>query len=112
MHEFSLLQSMNRMIAAQAGQQQFERVKCVWVELGSLAGIDAESLRFGFDEAMTGSVAEGARFEIIHIPAEGHCQQCNITAPMSQRVELCPRCGGLLQLTCGDELRIKELEVV
>jgi Zn finger protein HypA/HybF involved in hydrogenase expression len=30
------------MIEAQARQQHFERVKCVWLELGTLAGVAAE----------------------------------------------------------------------
>ena len=96
----------------QAATQQFERVKSVWLEIGPLAGVELDALRFGFDVVTRNSLAEGAKLEIIEMPGQAWCLQCSKTVPVSQRFDACPECGSYqLQITGGEELRIKELEV-
>lgn len=61
---------------------------------------------------MRGSLAEGAGLEIIGLPGEAWCMQCGKTVAVKQRFDQCPDCGGYqLQVTAGDQMRIKELEV-
>ncbi len=112
MHEMSLCASMVELIEEQARAQGFERVLCVRLEVGPLAGVELEAMRFGFDVATRGSVADGARLEILQPKAEAWCMACAGTVPVSSRFDACPVCGGYqLQVTRGDELRIRELEV-
>ena len=69
-------------------------------------------LELGFDVVMRGSLAAEAKLEIVECPAEAWCLPCAATVPIAQRFDACPRCGShQLQVTAGDELRIKELEV-
>ncbi len=92
--------------------QNFTRVKGVWLEIGPLAGVELEALRFGFDVVTRDSLAEGAALEIIEMPGQAWCLQCAKTVPVTQRFDACPECGSYqLQITGGDEMRIKELEV-
>ena len=96
----------------QAATQKFERVKSVWLEIGPLAGVELDALRFGFDVVTRNSLAEGAKLEIIEMPGQAWCLECSKTVPVSQRFDACPECGSYqLQITGGEELRIKELEV-
>jgi len=96
----------------QAATQKFERVKSVWLEIGPLAGVELDALRFGFEVVTRNSLAEGAKLEIIEMPGQAWCLQCSKTVPVSQRFDACPECGSYqLQITGGEELRIKELEV-
>jgi hydrogenase nickel incorporation protein HypA/HybF len=112
MHEMSICEGILQVMEEQARVQNFTRVKGVWLEIGPLAGVELEALRFGFDVVTRDSLAEGAALEIIEMPGQAWCLQCAKTVPVIQRFDACPECGSYqLQVTGGDEMRIKELEV-
>ena len=112
MHEMSLCASMVQIIEEQAREQGFSRVRRVWLEIGPLAGVEVAAMRFGFDVVTRGTLAENATLEILETQAEAWCMACSKQVPVSQRFDACPECGGFqLQVTGGEELRIKELEV-
>ncbi len=112
MHEMSLCEGVLQVMQAHAEKQGFRRVKTVWLEIGRLAGVEVEAMRFGFEVVMKGTLADGARLEIIERPGEAWCLPCAKTVPVRQRYDACPDCGSYqLQVTAGDEMRIKELEV-
>jgi len=112
MHEISLCQSVLRIIEQQATEQKYSLVKTVFLEVGALAGVEPEALRFGFAAVMKDSIADGARLEIIDIPGQAVCLQCKSRAEVQQRFDACPNCGAVaLLIEKGEELRIKELEV-
>jgi len=112
MHEMSLCEGILRVIAEQAAAQAYHKVKTVWLEVGALAGVEVEALRFGFDVVMKDSIAANARLEIIDIPGQAWCMQCMKNVAIEQRFDPCPGCGGhQLQVNGGEALRIKELEV-
>ena len=112
MHEMSLAESIVSLVESHAEAEGFSRVKAIWLEIGELAGVEVEALRFCFEAVMRGSLAEAARLEIIETPGEGVCLQCGATVPVRQRYDPCPACGGYgVRLTRGEEMRIKELEV-
>ena len=112
MHEMSLCEGILRVIEEQAAVQQYHKVKTVWLEVGTLAGVEVQALRFGFDVVMKGSIAADGRLEVIDIPGRAWCLQCLKNVVVRQRFDVCPECGGYqLQVNGGEELRIKELEV-
>ncbi|MCB1761633.1 MAG: hydrogenase maturation nickel metallochaperone HypA [Gammaproteobacteria bacterium] len=112
MHEMSLCESILQVIEQSAANQGFTRVKTVWLEIGVLAAVELEAMRFGFDVVTRGSLADGAKLEIVELPGEAWCMRCAKTVRVKQRFDDCPDCGGYqLQLTSGEEMRIKELEV-
>jgi hydrogenase nickel incorporation protein HypA/HybF len=112
MHEMSLCAGILQILEEQARTQGFRRVKTVWLEIGGLAGVEVEAMRFGFDVVMQGSLAEGAELEVIETAGVAWCLECRKTVPVKQRFDACPDCGGYeLQVTGGEEMRIKELEV-
>jgi hydrogenase nickel incorporation protein HypA/HybF len=113
MHEMSLAEGMRGVIEDAARAQGFARVRTVWLELGQLAAVEREALRFSFDVVMRGSLADGAALEIVEVPGMAWCMQCSESVPLAERGEPCPRCGSYqLQVTAGTEMRVKELEVV
>ena len=112
MHELSLCASIVETLEAEARKQRFSRVRRVRLEVGPFAGVELDALRFGFEAVTRQSVAEGAVLEILEPPGRARCLDCSQTVTVSQRFELCPSCGGhRLQISGGDELRIKDLEV-
>jgi hydrogenase nickel incorporation protein HypA/HybF len=112
MHELSLCEGVLQVLEEQARVQHYTRVKTVWLEIGTLAGVEAEAMRFGFEVVTRGTLAEGARLEIIELPGEARCLVCHEMVQVRERYDACPECGGYpLRIRGGDALRIKELEV-
>lgn len=108
----SLAEGMLQLIEDAAQQQGFTRVKTVWLEIGQLACVEQESLRFGFDVVTRGSIAEQARLEIIEAAGQGWCGKCAQNFPLTALYEACPECGSYdIEVTGGDGMRVKELEV-
>ncbi|WP_372885504.1 hydrogenase maturation nickel metallochaperone HypA [Shimia sp.] len=112
MHEMSICESIVQIIEQQAAAQSFSRVSRVWLEIGPLAGVELEALRFSFDVVTRGGVAAGAALEVIELPVTGWCMPCAKSVAVTQRYDPCPDCGSYqIQITGGEELRIKEMEV-
>ncbi len=112
MHEMSLCENVLQVLEDHARSQGFAQVKTVWLEIGELSGVEVEAMRFCFDAVVRDTLADGARLEIIAIPGRAWCLDCAKEVAVSQRFDVCPHCGGYhLQVTGGEEMRIKELEV-
>ncbi len=112
MHEMSLCENLLQILEQQAEPQAYTRVKTVWLEIGALSSIEVEALRFCFDAVVQGSLAEGARLEIITVPGQAWCYRCAREVEIAQFYAACPYCGEQqLQVNSGDQMRIKELEV-
>lgn len=112
MHEMSLCESILQTLEQQAQAQHYRKVKTVWLEIGALAGVETDALRFCFDLVVHGSLADQAKLEIIDIPGQAWCLPCAKNVAVQQRYDQCPLCGShQLQINGGDQMRIKELEV-
>ncbi len=112
MHEMSLCESIRQIIEEQAESQPFTRVARVALDVGAFSGVEVEALRFGFDVVMKGSVAEDAQLEIHYQKGQGWCLPCAREVEIAQRYDACPHCGSYqLQVTGGENLNIRELEV-
>jgi hydrogenase nickel incorporation protein HypA/HybF len=112
MHEMSLCEGVLQVLEAESHKQGFSRVKKVWLEIGDLAGVEIEAMRFCFDAVTRNSLAEGSALHIINSPGLAWCMQCSKQVAIHQRFDECPDCGSYqLQVTSGDEMKIKELEV-
>jgi len=108
----SLCESILQVLEQSAVTQGYARVKTVWLEIGELSAVEPAAMRFGFDLVTRGSLADGARLEIVKLPGQAWCMQCAKTVRVKQRFDECPDCGShQLQVTGGEEMRIKELEV-
>lgn len=112
MHEMSICESILSVIEQQAVAQSFNKVNMVRLEIGPLAGVELQALRFSFDVVTRGGIADGAKLEVIELPVEGWCMPCARSVRVKERYNPCPECGSYqVQITGGDELRIKEMEV-
>jgi hydrogenase nickel incorporation protein HypA/HybF len=112
MHEMSICLSVVEALKEQAKVHSYSRVKAVWLEIGPLSGVEPESLLFCFDAVAQGTLAEGAKLEIVQTPVVAWCMTCSKNVNLESRFDGCPECGGRqLQITGGNELRIKSLEV-
>lgn len=87
------------------------RVARVRLQVGQLAGVIPDALRFCFDVCARGTSLEGAALEIQRIEGRARCRTCGASVAMSTYIDLCP-CGSAdLDVVAGKELRIKDVEV-
>ncbi len=112
MHEMSLNEGVLQILQDNAASKGFTKVKTVWLEIGELSGVEIEAMRFTFDVVMKGTLADQAKLEIIRVPGQAWCMPCSKTVEVKQLFDACPNCGSYqLQVTGGDQMQIKELEV-
>ena len=113
MHEIALCNSMIDIIRDQQRQRGFDRVRRVIVEVGALGHVDPHALEFAFDVEAKDSPAEGAMLDIVEIAGRAWCMDCSKAVTVERRGDACPGCGGYgMIVEQGEELRLKELEVV
>lgn len=97
------------MVAEQARGAKVTRVR---LEIGKLTAVLPDAVEFCFDLCAEGTCVEGAKLEIVMIAGRARCRQCDIEVDLDQPWGLCS-CGGTdLERLAGEELRIKEIEVM
>jgi hydrogenase nickel insertion protein HypA len=74
--------------------QHFRRVRSVFLEIGQLSAVESDAMRFCFDAVIRGTLAEGAVLNVVEVPGEGLCFNCNQTVPLAALYDPCPACGG------------------
>lgn len=112
MHEMALAESMIAIVEDAMRGSGVARVKTIIVEIGALGHVSPEAIEFCFDAVSRDTLAEGARLSIIRVAGQGWCLECGKTVALAERFGACPECGcHHVQMTAGDELRVKELEV-
>lgn len=112
MHEMSLCEGVLQVLETEAKNQGFSKVLTVWLEIGDLSSVEPEAMLFTFDVVTRNSLANDAKLKIINVPGNAWCMQCSKNVSVKQRFDECPDCGSFqLQITGGDEMKIKELEV-
>lgn len=112
MHEMSLAEGVLQLVEETALRERAQRVKLVVLEIGRLSSVEPEALKFCFEAVTHGSIAQGARLEVLDVPGAGWCMPCGETVPMTENYCACPKCGSYqVQPTDGTEMRVKEIEI-
>lgn len=112
MHEMSLAEGIIELVEDTARREHATRVSLIVLEIGQLASVEPEALRFCFDAITRGGVADGATLEIVTVPGAGWCSECAATVPLDERWRDCPRCGSAqVEPTAGTEMRLREIAI-
>lgn len=113
MHEMSLAQGILQIVEDTLAHHGGTRASLVKLEVGRLAGVELDALRFCFGVVCASSPAEGAVLEVDEPPGQAWCMRCSETVPLAVVGEPCPACGSYqLQVTGGTGLRVKEIGIV
>jgi hydrogenase nickel incorporation protein HypA/HybF len=112
MHEMSLAESVREIVDETARANGARRVAAVRLEIGKLAQVETDAMRFAFDVVMRGSLAETARLEIVETDGSAWCLRCSRPVAIERRGDTCPMCGsGQLQVNGGERMRVMEIEI-
>lgn len=112
MHEMALAESVREIVEETARANGARRVSLVRLEIGRLSQVEIEAMRFAFDVVRRGSLAEGARLEIVETDGTAWCMRCSDTVVIGRRGDPCPACQSFqLQVTGGDRMRVMDIEI-
>lgn len=113
MHEMALAESVREIVHGTACANGARIVSTVRLEIGRLAHVELDAMRFAFDVVMRGSLAEQARLDIVEVDGTAWCMPCAAPVSIIQRGQACPQCGShRLQVTGGDRMRVMDIEIV
>jgi hydrogenase nickel incorporation protein HypA/HybF len=88
------------------------RVSRVVVEIGKLTAVLPDAVRFCWGPASEGTAVEGATLEIRETEGLGRCRACGKDVVLERPFGRCA-CGcDDLEWLSGDELKVREMEVV
>ena len=112
MHEVGIAASVIDAVRAELVGRPGARAAAVGLRIGELAGVDPESLRFGFDALVSGSDLEPLRLEVEYVARLQECLDCNVRFAADRYTLECPECRSLRgRCIAGDELDIAWIEV-
>lgn len=112
MHELSVALGIVKIAEEETSKAEAQSVELIELEIGTLAGIEIDSLDFVWASAVKNTVLENAVKRIHIIQGKGKCIDCDSVFDIKNIYDPCPKCGGFLKnILFGKELRVKALEV-
>ena len=112
MHELGIATSILDCVQAEARRHPGARITKVGVKIGELAGVDVDSLQFGFEAIVKDTEWEGLVLAVESIPRVQRCPKCQNEFRMTDYDPQCPQCGEFAtQCISGEELDIAYMEV-
>ncbi len=108
MHELGVALEVLEIVAARSDGA---RVRRVVLEIGKLAAVLPDAVRFAFELASEGTVAEGAALEIVETAGRARCRECRAVFDMDGLHGSCACGSSSLEWLAGTELKVREMEV-
>jgi hydrogenase nickel incorporation protein HypA/HybF len=109
-HELAITEQIVEALIDRCGRG--ERVTRVVLEIGKLAAVLPDALRFCFDACAEGTPLEGASLEIVETPGVARCEDCGGRVLLERPFGRCACGSSRLEWLSGEELRIREMEVI
>lgn len=113
MHELSIALGIVKIAEEETKKAKAIRVELIELEIGTLAGVELDSLNYVWDSAVKETVLESAVKEIKVIKAKAKCLDCDILFDIEHIYDICPNCKSHIKaIIMGKELRVKSLIVI
>jgi len=110
MHEFGIATDIFSVVDQTARDNKAKKVLSVTVEVGQLAMINPEQLKFSFDIIADEGPYAGAELKVVTVPAVARCK-CGFEGRLGDDDYVCPSCGGMYELLEGRGICVKHIEV-
>ena len=112
MHEVGLMQDALAIAFGRAAEEGAHRIHRLTMRIGPLSGVVPEALEFAFDVLAQGTMAEGAVFEVEHVPILCYCSPCRHEFEAKDLFCECPQCRyPSAEVRQGRELELAALEI-
>jgi len=111
-HEMAICDGIVRASVETAQQAGAARINSIDVTIGELTEVVEDALRFAFDVARQGTLAEEATLNVTFLPARSRCHECSETFGHGRFDAQCPTCGSyLVEPVSGREMRIDAIDI-
>jgi len=112
MHEMSIVANLLDILKEEATKAGARRITGIRLRVGKLSGFEPDHLRFAFELASKGTIAEGASISLEEVDAEVKCKRCAEVSEADDLIVSCPVCGSPdVERTSGNELLLERIEV-
>ncbi len=120
MHEISIAGAIVDAVLDAAKKNNAKKVNEVFIEIGELTALNPEQLKFIFETITSGTVAEGARYDIQLIKPLIKCKKCLYKGSIEffERLHFflptikCPECGEIdVDIIAGRECCVKRIKI-
>lgn len=113
MHELSVALGIVKIAEKEVKNAKVKAVTKIELQIGTLSGVELDSLNFVWKSAVKDTVLENAIKEIEVIKAKGKCVDCDTEFEMVHIYDSCPNCNSNFKgILSGKELKVKALEVI
>jgi len=111
-HELSLVASVFDVLEEKAREHGAARVTKVVLDVGIMSGAVPDLLESAFEAYKRGTLAAGARLEIVVVPVKVRCPDCGGEAVREDADFSCAGCGSRrVEIVEGRELVIEKIEL-
>lgn len=112
MHELSLISAVFDLLEEKAREHGATRVSRVVLKVGVLSGAVPDLLVSAFETFGKGTLAEGARLEIVQVPLKLRCPDCGSESVREEMDFSCAGCGSRrVEIVEGRELFVEQIEL-
>jgi hydrogenase nickel incorporation protein HypA/HybF len=112
MHELSIAMGIVKIAEKEAKTAHAKVIESIELEIGTLSGIEIDSLKFAWPMAVNGTLLEKAEMKINIVHGIAKCVDCDHEFKIKNLFDPCPKCNSFLKIILqGKELRVKALEV-
>jgi len=111
MHEVSIAERILAVAEESLAAYKVVRVNELLVEVGLLANVMPEALRFAFEAASSRGVCRGAKLTLLTRPIGARCRLCGEDFATEKAPPVCPVCGGReTEITGGTEINLHSID--
>ena len=97
---------------AQARAHNSAGIRTIKLRLGEFTAVVREALKFSFEVARQGTLAENASLEIETVPLVTRCPGCGpVSSPERDICLRCPRCAEPLEIVSGREMQVEYIDL-
>lgn len=120
MHEISIAGAIIDSVLDAANKNCAKKVEEVFIEVGELTALNPDQLEFIFQTITKGTVAEGAKYNILTVKPLVSCKSCSYGGPIETYEKLhfflpiikCPKCGNPdVEIVAGRECCVKKIKI-
>lgn len=113
MFEQSMVSTLVKEMEFICGENNAEKALEVTVSLGALSGIEADTLKFHFQNMTRGTSLEGCKMTIKRENIEVYCGKCDHHSAPPYPLLHCNQCGSTnVELRNGDQLQIEDMALI
>jgi hydrogenase nickel incorporation protein HypA/HybF len=111
-HELSLVASLFEVLEEKAREHGAVRITAVVLKVGVMSGVVPDLLESAFEMYKKGTLADGARLEIVRVPVKLRCPDCGGESVREDADFSCAACGSRrIEIVEGRDIVVERIEL-